>query len=72
MVEPSNESTTMRQFFYRARSADALATAVQSLRTASKRTQGELAAAIGSSCPTRTRSPRRGSARLGLGVVVLG
>lgn len=58
MVEASNESEVTRRRFYRARSADALATAVQSVRTANGRTQTELATAIGSSRPTISRMER--------------
>ena len=58
MVESLNESETTRRRFYRARSVDALASAVQSVRTASGRTQSELAAAIRSSRPTISRMER--------------
>lgn len=48
----------MRRRFYRARSLSALADAVRSVRSASGRTQSELARAVGSSRPTISRMER--------------
>ncbi|MBI9113713.1 helix-turn-helix transcriptional regulator [Sanguibacter suaedae] len=48
----------MRARFFRARSASGLASAVQAVRTASGRTQTELAESIHSSRPTISRMER--------------
>ena len=58
MTEASNESEMTRRRFYRARSADALAAAVQAVRAETGTTQSEVAAAIGSSRPTISRMER--------------
>ena len=58
MDQVSDASEMMRPRFYRARSTPALADAVQAIRTASGRTQSDLAHAIHSSRPTISRLER--------------
>ena len=58
MIETPDASQTTHRRFYRARSATALADAVQSIRTASGKTQSDLARAIRSSRPTISRMER--------------
>lgn len=58
MVRSADASDTTRRRFYRARSVDALADAVRSVRGTTGKTQDDVAQAVRSSRPTISRMER--------------
>lgn len=58
MTRIADASDTTRRRFYRARSVDALADAVRSVRSTTGKTQDDLAQAVRSSRPTISRMER--------------